>query len=233
MNPDLSLPKLQPYTPKLTTVDEGLRAQIEALIPPLRRYARALVRDSVAADDLVQECPARALSKIHLWQEGTDLRAWLFAILHNQHVSLTRRAEREREHIELQKHNPDLAISPNQTASLELRDLERAIAKLSDDQRAVILLIGLEGMGCEEVATILNLPIGTVRSRLFRGRETLRIRTGLFPKRRIPGLVTKPRSCAPPNAHRKISPSRSQQIVHRDIASSRRIHRYSEVKSRG
>ena len=166
MNPDLSPPKLQPHTPKSTTVDEGLRAQIEALIPPLRRYARALVRDSVAADDLVQECLARALSKIHLWQEGTDLRAWLFAILHNQHVSLTRRAEREREHIELQKHNPDLAISPNQTASLELRDLERAIAKLSDDQRAVILLIGLEGMGCEEVATILNLPIGTVRSRL-------------------------------------------------------------------
>ena len=89
MNPDLSPPKLQPHTPKSTTVDEGLRAQIEALIPPLRRYARALVRDSVAADDLVQECPARALSKIHLWQEGTDLRAWLFAILHNQHVSLT------------------------------------------------------------------------------------------------------------------------------------------------
>ena len=233
MNPDLSPPKLQPHTPKSTTVDEGLRAQIEALIPPLRRYARALVRDSVAADDLVQECPARALSKIHLWQEGTDLRAWLFAILHNQHVSLTRRAEREREHIELQKHNPDLAISPNQTASLELRDLERAIAKLSDDQRAVILLIGLEGMGCEEVATILNLPIGTVRSRLFRGRETLRIRTGLFSHRRIPGLVTKPRSCAAPNAHRKISPSRSQQMVRRDIASSHRIHCYGKVKSRG
>jgi RNA polymerase sigma-70 factor, ECF subfamily len=168
---------------KSTAVGEALHLQIEALIPRLRRYARALVRDPVAADDLVQDCLARALGKIHQWHEGTDLRAWLFTILHNQHISLARRIERERDNIELQKSDPDLALSPDQTAGLELRDLERAIAKLSEEQRAVILLTGLEGMGYDEIASVLNLPVGTVRSRLSRGRETLRVLTGSFPIR--------------------------------------------------
>jgi RNA polymerase sigma-70 factor (ECF subfamily) len=166
---------------KSTAVGEALHPQIEALIPRLRRYARALVRDPVAADDLVQDCLARALGKIHQWREGTDLRAWLFTILHNQHISRARRIARERDNIELQKSDPDLALSPDQTARLELRDLERAIAKLSEEQRAVILLTGLEGMGYDEIASVLNLPVGTVRSRLSRGRETLRVLTGSFP----------------------------------------------------
>jgi RNA polymerase sigma-70 factor, ECF subfamily len=133
-----------------------------------------LVRDSVTADDLVQDCLTRALSKIHLWQEGTDLRAWLFTVLHNRHISLARRAAREREHLEVNRDYLELALSPNQTARLDLRDLDRAIAKLPDEQRAVLLLIGLEGMQYDEVATVLNLPVGTVRSRLSRGRRTLR-----------------------------------------------------------
>src|ERR1700739_4958018 len=80
--------------PKQSTIDRNLHSQIEALIPRLRRYARAMVHDPVAADDLVQDCLVRALGKIHLWEKGTDLRAWLFTILHNQHISLAREAAR-------------------------------------------------------------------------------------------------------------------------------------------
>jgi RNA polymerase sigma-70 factor, ECF subfamily len=86
------------------------------------------VHDRVAADDLVQDCLARAIGKIRLWQEGTDLRAWLFTILHNQYISLARRAARERDHLELQRHYLEQALPPSQTASLELRDLERPVA---------------------------------------------------------------------------------------------------------
>jgi RNA polymerase sigma-70 factor (ECF subfamily) len=142
-----------------------------------------MARDPVAADDLVQDCLVRALGKIHLWEEGTDLRAWLFTILHNQYISLARQAARQRASIELQKYKTGLALSPNQTVRLELRDLERAIAKLPDEQRSVILLVGLEGMGYDEAASIVNRPVGTVRSRVSRGRETLRMMTELFPSR--------------------------------------------------
>ena len=147
---------------------------IETEIPRLRRYARALTRDPSRADDLVQSCLARAIANAHLWQPGTDLRAWLFTILHNQHVNDIRRAVREGVSVAVDEVTPVLSIAPNAAASLELRDLERAIASLPEEQRQVILLIGLEGMRYEEVATILGIPIGTVRSRLSRGRETLR-----------------------------------------------------------
>ena len=147
---------------------------IEAEIPRLRRYARALARDVATADDLVQDCLARALGKLHLWQEGTDLRAWLFTILHNQYVNQVRRAVREGAAVGLSETEPMLTRAPHQGKSLELRDLERAIAKLPEEQRAVILLVGLEGMRYEEVADVLGVPVGTVRSRLSRGREALR-----------------------------------------------------------
>jgi RNA polymerase sigma-70 factor, ECF subfamily len=169
--------------PKQATIDRTLYSQIEALIPRLRRYARAMVHDPVAADDLVQDCLVRALGKIHLWEKGTDLRAWLFTILHNQHISLARQAARQRDIIELQKCKPDSAPSSDQMVRLELRDLKRAIARLPEEQRAVILLVGLEGMRYDEVASVVNLPVGTVRSRVSRGRETLRMMTGLFPGR--------------------------------------------------
>lgn len=155
--------------------------RIEAEIPRLRRYARALTRDVSAADDLVQDCLTRALSKVHLWQEGTDLRAWLFTILHNQYVNHVRRAVREGAAVGLSETEPNLTSAPNQTKRLELRDLERAMAKLPDEQRAVLLLVGLEGMRYEEVAAVLDVPVGTVRSRLSRGREMLRQLMGLNP----------------------------------------------------
>lgn len=173
--------------------------EIEAEIPRLRRYARALTRDVATADDLVQDCLTRALGKLHLWHEGTDLRAWLFTILHNQHVNHIRRAVREGAAVGLNDKEPLLSRAPQQGKSLELRDLERALAKLPEEQRSVILLVGLEGMRYEEVAAVLDVPVGTIRSRLSRGRETLRRLTGTIPEEEVERTAgnSKPRSPAP------------------------------------
>jgi RNA polymerase sigma-70 factor, ECF subfamily len=158
--------------------------QIEAEIPRLRRYARALTRDVAAADDLVQDCLTRALGKLHLWQTGTDLRAWLFTILHNQYVNYVRRSVREGAAVGLSDSEPTLTRGPQQGQRLELRDLERAIAKLPAEQQSAILLVGLEGMRYDEVAAILDVPVGTIRSRLSRGREALRKLVGIEPEDR-------------------------------------------------
>jgi RNA polymerase sigma-70 factor (ECF subfamily) len=146
---------------------------LAAEIPRLRRYARALTRDVIRADDLVQDGLIRALAKQHLWQPGTDLRAWLFTILHNQYVNDVRRSIREGSHVMLEK-GPQLTAQSNAIPTLQLRDLEAALGRLQPEQRQVILLVGLEGMRYEEVASVLNVPVGTVRSRLSRGRDQLR-----------------------------------------------------------
>ena len=169
-----------------------IHRSIEAEIPRLRRYARALARDVTAADDLVQDCLTRALGKLHLWQEGTDLRAWLFTILHNQYVNQVRRAVREGAVVGLSETEPLLTQAPDQGKRLELRDLERAIAKLAVEQREVVLLVGLEGMRYEDVAEMLDIPVGTVRSRLSRGREALRRLMGIVPDRQAETLMAEP-----------------------------------------
>jgi RNA polymerase sigma-70 factor, ECF subfamily len=154
---------------------------IEAEIPHLRRYAWALTRDAVLADDLVQDCLTRALAKLHLWQGGTDLHAWLFTILHNQYVNQVRRSAREGAGVQFSDNEPLLARAPQQGQGLELRDLGRAIAKLPEEQRSTLLLVGLEGMRYDEVAAVLDVPVGTIRSRLSRGREALRRLMGFAP----------------------------------------------------
>jgi RNA polymerase sigma-70 factor (ECF subfamily) len=152
-----------------------IRSKLVAQIPRLRRHARALTRDVIAADDLVQDCLERAVSKSHLWQEGTNLRAWLFTILHHTYVNQVRRASREGTPIALTDIEPEPALTsaPNQDKRLELRDLERALAKLSDEQRAALLLVGMEGMNYDQAAAVLDVPVGTIRSRVSRGRDAL------------------------------------------------------------
>jgi RNA polymerase sigma-70 factor, ECF subfamily len=147
---------------------------LEAQLPRLRRYARALTRDPSRADDLVQDTLVRALDKQHLYQDGTNLRAWLFTLMHNQHVNNARRNVREDNSLDVDTVAAHLVAVTDPTASRQLRELDEAIGKLTMEQRQVILLIGLEGMSYEEAAAILDLPIGTVRSRLSRGREALR-----------------------------------------------------------
>lgn len=142
------------------------------LIPRLRRYARALVGDRAAADDLVQDTLERAWAKLHLYRRGTDLRAWLFTVMHNVHVNRVR-ATRPTDMLEDEM--PELAQRAAQGDGLLVRDLERAIARLPAEQRAVLLLVTLEDMSYEEVARALAIPIGTVMSRLSRAREKLRL----------------------------------------------------------
>lgn len=149
-------------------------SQIIEQIPHLRRYAIALLRDKAAADDLVQDCLARALGRFHLWRPKSSLRAWLFTMLHNLYVNRLRDQARTAETL---RHgiDPETHPSPaNQEARLALGDLSTALARLSHEQRSTILLVGLEGLTYAEVAAITGVPVGTVMSRLARGRETLR-----------------------------------------------------------
>jgi len=141
-------------------------------IPRLRRYARALAGDQHAADDLVQDTLERALNKHHLWRPGSDLRAWLFAIMHNVFVNQLRARQA---HPEAALDEDDLPAVPSvQGARLEIRYLESALALLPPEQREIVLLVGLEQFSYAEAAKSLDIPIGTVMSRLFRGRERLR-----------------------------------------------------------
>ncbi len=150
-------------------MDEAKR--LVELIPRLRRYARALVGERASADDLVQDTLERAWAKLHLYRRGTDLRAWLFTVMHNVHVN---RVRATRPVDPLEDEMPELAQRGTQPDALLVRDLDRAIARLPADQRAVLLLVTLEEMSYEEVATTLGIPIGTVMSRLSRAREKLR-----------------------------------------------------------
>ena len=141
------------------------------LIPRLRRYARALVGDRATADDLVQDTLERAWSKLHLYRRGTDLRAWLFTVMHNVHVNRVRAA---RPTDPLDDEMPELAQRATQGDALIVRDLERGIAALPVAQREVLLLVALEDLSYAETARALGIPIGTVMSRLARAREKLR-----------------------------------------------------------
>lgn len=146
---------------------------VEAEIPRLRRFARSMVRDPTLADDLVQECLERALSRMHLWKPGTNLRAWLFTILRNLHINAIRRRQN---HVDIDAEGQGAIGSSagTQITRLELRDLRRALQRLPAEQRDVVLLVGLEGISYGEAAETLGISIGTVKSRLSRGRRVLR-----------------------------------------------------------
>lgn len=152
---------------------------LEAEIPRLRRYAWALTRERSNADDLVQDCLLRAVKKQHLYQPGTNLRAWLFTILHNQHVNNVRRVAREGAAVDVEDMASQLVAVSDPTASRQLAELDRAIGQLPLEQRQVVLLVGLEGMSYDDVAGILHCPVGTVRSRLSRARDQLRRLMGM------------------------------------------------------
>ncbi len=170
---------------------------LEAQIPRLRRYARALLRDATRADDLVQDTIMRALAKQHLWEPGTNLRAWLFTLMHNQHVNNLRQGPREENAVDFEEISSTLIATTDPTASCQLRELDHGLARLPEEQRGVILLVGLEGVRYDEAAAILNVPIGTVRSRLFRGRESLRRLMDMDePAAAIPPRELEPRAVA-------------------------------------
>ena len=153
----------------MTDMDQG--SQIAACIPRLRRYARALVNDRTAADDLVQDTLERAWTRIQQFRVGTDLRAWMFSIMHNVHLNQVR-SRRDAVSFDEQAH--DLPQRATQSDALEMRDMDRAMQALPVEQREVLLLVALEDLSYEEVAKTLDIPLGTVMSRLSRARERLR-----------------------------------------------------------
>lgn len=152
--------------------------EIEAEIPALRRYARALLRDADAADDLVQDCLERAVARRRDWRGEGPLRAWLFRILLNRLRDLQRRAPRPGHLVPVE----DLYPEPGQPAAQEdhmaLSEVRAAMARLPEDQRRALLLVALEGFSFDEAALALEIPKGTLMSRLARARETLREMTG-------------------------------------------------------
>ncbi len=140
-------------------------------IPSLRRYARALTGDAWAADDLVQDTLERACGKWRLWIAGTDLRAWLFTLMHNVFASQMRRAApRVMVDIDEVVHELRGTDSPRDQGI----DLQRCLMLLPEDQRAVLLLVALEDLSYAQVAKVLQVPVGTVMSRLSRARARLR-----------------------------------------------------------
>lgn len=150
---------------------------IVAEIPSLRRYARALTGDATVADDLVQDCLERALGRRHLWLRRGSMRAWLFTILHNVHANKVRSESRRPRLVPLENDH-QASVLPTQDHAVRLSQFAAALARLPEEQRAVILLVGLEDMTYAESARVLGVPIGTVMSRLSRGRERLRQLTG-------------------------------------------------------
>jgi RNA polymerase sigma-70 factor (ECF subfamily) len=147
----------------------GFRQDVEASVPVLRRYARALTRDAELADDLVQDTLVRALRSEHLFHGG-DLRSWLYTILTNLNRNRLRSLSRRPILTSIEDNDaPDLA-GPEAGA----RDIERALASLVEDQRAALLLVVLEGLTYREVAEVQGVPVGTVMSRLARARAQIR-----------------------------------------------------------
>jgi RNA polymerase sigma-70 factor, ECF subfamily len=147
----------------------------EREIPRLRRYARYLRGEPDHAEDLVQECLLRAMEKIDTWQPGTDLRAWLFVILRNCHINEIRREHRMVSiDDESSASGPTLTVPSNQETRVALAEVRNAHLSLREEHREVLRLVVIEGLQYKEASAILDVPLGTVRSRLSRARQALR-----------------------------------------------------------
>ena len=147
----------------------GFRQGIQATIPALRRYARALTRDAETADDLVQDTLVRALRSEHLFHGG-DIRSWLYTILTNLNRNRLRSLARRPAISPIEDNDAPDASGPEAGG----RDIERALASLVEDQRVALLLVVLEGLSYREVAEVQGVPIGTVMSRLARARAQIK-----------------------------------------------------------
>ena len=161
-------------------VSNALRDDLLASIPNLRAFAVSLTGNSERADDLVQETLVKAWAKFHTFQEGTNLRAWLFTILRNEFYSQLRKRGREVEDAE-GTYAARLATQPSQSAHMDLSDFRRALVQLPPDQREALVLVGASGFSYEEAADICGCAVGTIKSRVSRARNRLGELLGLDP----------------------------------------------------
>jgi len=167
-----------------------------AAIPRLRRYARVLTRNPARADDLVQDTLLRAWDKRRLWKAGSDLRAWLFTIMHNVHENQRALARREAANVSLDAEDEHgvawhVAQRGNQLERVELRELANLMDRLPAEQREVLMLAAVEELRYEEISAVLGIPIGTVMSRISRARDKLR-RMASGPSQQLNASVGEP-----------------------------------------
>lgn len=153
---------------------DDLKWAIARSIPHLRRYAIALTRNADSADDLVQESLEKALRKRHHWRRTGNLRSWLFSIVYRTYLDRWRSRARVGRTVGMEAIDSHVQEPPNQEPRLHVHRIVKALDRLPDDQRETILLVALEGLTYDEVADAMNVPVGTVRSRLSRGRRALR-----------------------------------------------------------
>ena len=155
-----------------TLADDAVKTELTGLIPQLRAFARSLCRDAVAADDLAQDALLKAWNNRSSYQAGTNMKAWTFMILRNQFYSDKRRSWRSTQ-LDPEVAERTLVAVSNPIASLELDEVRRALAKLPEDQREALILIGAGGLSYEEVSEICGCAIGTIKSRVSRARDRL------------------------------------------------------------
>ncbi len=152
--------------------DHNVTEEMVSLVPQLHTFARSLCRDGVRADDLVQEALLRAFNNLERFKPGTNLKAWLFTIVRNEHYSQLRRRKFEA-HDVTNDLLPEPSVPPDHDGELELRDLNRALAVLSPGQRAALILVSASGFSYEEAASICGCAVGTIKSRVARARAAL------------------------------------------------------------
>lgn len=154
-------------------VDEDFRWMVAREAPHLRRFAISLTGDVERGDDLVQDTVERALRKHRLWRRSGSIRGWLFKVLYRVYLNQRERGRVERNAMALMEQGAAQSVPAGQEGHLEMLDIGAALQALPSDQREAVLLVGLEGMAYDEAADVLGVPIGTLKSRLFRGREAL------------------------------------------------------------
>ncbi|HXS27953.1 MAG TPA: sigma-70 family RNA polymerase sigma factor [Steroidobacteraceae bacterium] len=152
--------------------DYKVTDEMVSLVPQLHTFARSLCRDGVRADDLVQEALLRAFNNIKRFKPGTNLKAWLFTIVRNEHYSQLRRRKFEAHDISGDS-LPEPSVPPDHDGELELRDLNRALSCLSPGQRAALILVSASGFSYDEAASICGCAVGTIKSRVARARSSL------------------------------------------------------------
>ncbi len=156
----------------VTHADPG--TQIAAQVPDLKRYARSLTRTEDDANDLVQDCVERAILKWHLYKPGTNLRSWLFTMMRNVFISQKRREAVASRYMAQAVHDDSMVARPNQMHSVYLKETVEAMDALSSQERAAVQMLGIDEMSHQDAAALNKLPVGTMKSRLSRGRANLR-----------------------------------------------------------
>jgi RNA polymerase sigma factor (sigma-70 family) len=157
-----------------TVMTNDMLCLVEPLIPALRRYAGALLRNPAAADDLVQDCLERVIGRWHQRRADGNAQTWVFTILHNLAVNRLKQTARRGPHLAIDDADETVLAGPaSQEDRLRYRDLMRGLQALPEDQRSVLLLVSVEDVSYAEAARVLDVPVGTVMSRLSRARENL------------------------------------------------------------